>query len=71
MRTPPTIETSGTFKLDSHTTANCTALAAINNTEVGSQFRATVASGLSASAGTSYSLLTSANTDYLAFSAEL
>ena len=46
-------------------------MAAINNTEVGSQFRATVASGLSASAGTSYSLLTSANTDYLAFSAEL
>jgi len=71
MRAAPTVGTSGTFKFDSQTTVNLTALAAINNTEVCCQLRGTTGGSLNASGGIGYSLLTSANTNFLSFEAEL
>ena len=71
MRAAPTVGTNGTFKFDSQTTVNLTALAAINNTEVCSQLRGTTGGSLNASGGIGYSLLTSTNTDFLSFEAEL
>ena len=71
MRAAPTVATSGQFKFDSQATVNLTSLVAINNTEVCSQLRGGTDGSLNASAGIGYSLLTSSNTAFLSFSAEL
>ena len=71
MRAAPTVATSGTFKFDSQTTVTLTGLAVLYGTEISSQLRGTTGGSLNASGGIGYSLLTTTNTDFLSFSAEL
>ena len=71
MRAAPTVATTGQFKFDSQTTVNLTGLAVLYGTEIGSQLRGTTGGSLNASGGIGYSLLTTTNTDFLSFNAEL
>ena len=71
MRAAPTVATTGQFKFDSQTTVNLTGLAVLYGTEIGAQLRGTTGGSLNASGGIGYSLLTTTNTDFLSFNAEL